>query len=40
MKENIDYVVEKDKIEYFKDFKIFFETVVGYTYGLGGVDKK
>ena len=40
MKESIDYIVENDKKIYFKDFKIFFETVVGYTYGLGGVNNR
>lgn len=40
MKESIDYIVENDKKIYFKDFKIFFETVVGYTYGLGGVNDR
>ena len=40
MKESIDYIVENDKKISFKDFKIFFETVVGYTYGLGGVNNR
>ena len=40
MKENIDYIVNNDKKIYFKDFKTFFETVIGYTYGLGGVNNR
>ena len=40
MKENIDYIVKNDKKIYFKDFKTFFETVLGYMYGLGGIKNR
>lgn len=40
MKENIDYIVKNDKKIYFKDFKTFFETVLGYMYGLGGINNR
>lgn len=40
MKENIDYIVKNDKKIYFKDFKTFFETVIGYMYGLGGINNR
>ena len=40
MKENIDYIVRNDKKIYFKDFKTFFETVLGYMYGLGGINNR
>ena len=32
--------IKNDKKIYFKDFKTFFETVLGYMYGLGGIKNR
>jgi CRISPR type III-A/MTUBE-associated protein Csm2 len=40
MEKNIDIVIKENTIQSYKDFLVFFETVLGYMYGLGGVNNR
>ena len=40
MKKNLDIVIKENTIQSYKDFLVFFETVLGYMYGLGGVNNR
>ena len=40
MEKNIDIVIEESTMQSYKDFIVFFETVLGYMYGLGGVNNR
>jgi len=40
MEKNFDIVIKENTMQSYKDFLIFFETVLGYMYGLGGIDNR
>lgn len=40
MEKNIDIVIKENTIQSYKDFLIFFETVLGYMYGLNKISKR
>ena len=40
MEKNIDIVIKENTVQSYKDFLVFFETVLGYMYGLGGVNNR
>ena len=40
MEKNIDTVIKENTMQSYKDFLVFFETVLGYMYGLGGVNNR
>ena len=40
MEKNIDIVIKENTMQSYKDFLVFFETVLGYMYGLGGVNNR
>ena len=40
MEKNIDIVIKENTVQSYKDFLVFFETVLGYMYGLGGINNR
>ena len=40
MEKNIDIVIKESTMQSYKDFLIFFETVLGYMYGLNNISKR
>ena len=40
MEKNFDIVIKENTMQSYKDFLVFFETVLGYMYGLGGVNNR
>lgn len=40
MEKNIDIVIKESTMQSYKDFLIFFETVLGYMYGLNKISKR
>lgn len=39
IQENIEIIIKEEDIQSFKDFMVFFETVIGYMYGLSNNSK-
>ena len=40
MEKNIDIVIKENTMQSYEDFLVFFETVLGYMYGLNKISKK
>lgn len=40
MEKNFDIVIKENTMQSYKDFLVFFETVLGYMYGLGGINNR
>lgn len=40
MEKNIDIVINENTMQSYKDFLVFFETVLGYMYGLNKISKR
>ena len=40
MEKNFDIVIKENTMQSYKDFLIFFETVLGYMYGFGGINNR
>ena len=40
MEKNFDIIIKENTMQSYKDFLVFFETVLGYMYGLGGINNR